>query len=99
MRYILVILFLLLFSVCRASYDSTSVMTVTQKYCIDENVSTNDELGYFIPNYSWLGTGTYTRTIETNWNAAFGITAGKLYVADATKINGKIVLQDTIINI
>ena len=85
-----------------AEYDSTYVLACKQKFAIPEDVENGDYVGVWLRNYTWLkATGTSTKAIETNFNNAFSInsSSGLITIADYTQINGKIVQQDTVINI
>ncbi|MBN1415992.1 MAG: cadherin domain-containing protein [Bacteroidales bacterium] len=82
-------------------YDSTYVLAVKQKYAIPENVANGDYVGVWLKTWTWMSNGTISFSIEKNFNNAFAInsSSGLITVSDYTKINGKIVQQDTIINI
>lgn len=85
----------------QAEYDSTYVLACKQKFAIPEDVDNGDYIGYWKKTYSWLGTGTISYSIEQNFNDAFSINSstGLITIADASQINGKIVQQDTVINL
>ncbi len=99
-KYILVTL-LLLQLVCKAEYDSTYVLAAAQKYAIPENVSNGDYVGTWLKTYTWSPSGTISFSIQQNFKNAFSInsSSGLITISDATKINGKVVQQDTLINL
>ena len=101
MKNLLFVVFALLQFVCRAEYDSTYVLAVAQKYAIPENVSNGDYVGTWLKTYTWSPSGTISFSIEQNFNSAFSInsSSGLITISDATKINGKVVQQDTLINL
>jgi len=103
MKKILIILLLTLSTWAFAEYDSTYVLAIKQKFAIPEDVENGDYLDYWIINRTWMKGAESSATFEitTNFNNAFAINAstGLLTVADYTQINGKIVQQDTIINL
>jgi len=81
-------------------YDSTYILAVKQKYAIPENVSNGDAVGYWLKCWTWMGVSS-SYSITTNFNNAFSINSatGLISISDYTKINGKIVRQDTTINL
>jgi hypothetical protein len=85
----------------KASYDSTYVLSVKQKYAIPEVVENNDDVGIWRKTFTWMSKGTITYSIERNFRSAFSInsTSGLITISDASGINGKIVQQDTVINL
>lgn len=82
-------------------YDSTYALASTQKFAIPENVENGDYVGYWKHNYTWMSGNSITYTIETNYNNAFTVNSstGLISIADYSIINGKVVQQDTLINI
>lgn len=82
-------------------YDSTYVLACKQFFAIPEDVNNNDVVGTFQKNRTWRSGNTVTYEIATNHNGAFAIgsTTGIITIADATKIDGKIVASDTAINL
>lgn len=103
MKWITIILFFISSTVF-AEYDSTYVLTVRQNACIPENCSNGDEVIRWRKTYTWLSGNTITYAIETNFYDAFTITkinndSARVTITDATHINGKVVQQDTIINL
>lgn len=101
MKHILIFIFILFHFICRAEYDSTYVLSVTQKYAIPENVSNGDYVGLWRKTWTWKSAGKITYAIEKNFNNAFTINSstGLLTISDASKINGKITDQDQLINL
>ncbi|HBL73880.1 MAG: hypothetical protein A2W90_14385 [Bacteroidetes bacterium GWF2_42_66] len=101
MKKMLLIVFVLVQLVCRAEYDSTYVLSVTQKYAIPENVYQNDHVGTWMKTWTWQPVGTVSYSIEQNYNNAFSInsSSGLITISDATKINGKVVQQDTLVKL
>ncbi len=100
-------LFLLIFLVSQkteplfASYDSTYVLSIKQKFAIPENVENGDYIGTWIKTWTWKSQGSIRFSIETNYYDAFAVNShtGLLTINNATRINGKVVKQDTLINI
>lgn len=87
-----------------AGFTEKYVLACKQKYAIPEDVNDDDYVGVWQKTWSWQGGGTYTFTIETNFNNAFKITktgasTALIQIADATQIDGKIIQQDTTINL
>jgi len=82
-------------------YDSTSVLSCTQKFAIPEDVDNSDVVGTWLKTWTWMSGNTISYSIETNHNGAFAInsSSGVITIADATKIDGKIVATDTLINL
>ncbi len=82
-------------------YDSTYVLAVSQKFAIPEKVINGDYVDFWKKTYTWHSSGSISYSIEKNYNNAFSIHAGTglITVTDASKINGKIVRQDTVINV
>jgi hypothetical protein len=82
-------------------YDSTFVLSVTQKYAIPENVNDGDYVGYWQECPTWMSGNAITYNIKENWNNAFAINqyTGLITIADSSKIDGKIVTADTVINL
>ena len=101
MRKNILILFIFVQIVCRAEYDSTYVLSVAQKYAIPEDVSNGDHVGTWLKTWTWQSVGTISFSMEQNFNSAFSInsSSGLITIADASKINGKVVQQDTLINL
>lgn len=101
MKKLLFIIFLLSKIICYAEYDSTYVLSVTQKYAIPEDVSNGDDVGTWRKTWTWITVGAISYSIEQNFNNTFSInsTSGLISVIDASKINGKILRQDTLINL
>jgi hypothetical protein len=101
LKHILIFIFILFHFICRAEYDSTYVLSVTQKYAIPENVSNGDYVGLWRKTWTWKSAGKITYAIEKNFNNAFTINSstGLLTISDASKINGKITDQDQLINL
>ncbi|MBN2272727.1 MAG: cadherin domain-containing protein [Bacteroidales bacterium] len=85
----------------QGGYDNTYVLAVKQKYAIPENVVNGDYVGKWLKTRTWQSSGAITFTIETNYNNAFNIdpVTGLITIANADMINGKIVQQDTVINL
>ncbi len=84
-----------------ASFDNTFVLAVRQKFAIPENVANGDFVGTWIKTWTWKSQGSISFSIENNYRDAFAIDAktGLLTISNATRINGKIAKQDTLINI
>jgi hypothetical protein len=84
-----------------SGYDSTYTLACKQKYAIPENVDNSDVVGAWLKTWTWMSTGTISYSIETDPLSAFAINSstGIITISDATKINGKIVTQDTTINL
>jgi hypothetical protein len=84
-----------------SGYDATYVLAVKQKYAIPENVLKNDYVGFWKKTYTWASSGTISYKIEKDPSKAFAIDAnsGLITILDPTRINGKIVRQDTVINL
>lgn len=82
-------------------YDSTYTLACKQKFATPEDVANGDVVGTWLKTFTWMDNGTPSFNIATNWNSAFAIdhNTGVITVADYTKINGKIVQQDTVINL
>lgn len=82
-------------------YDSTYVLSIKQKFAIPEDVNNGDYVGQWKKTYTWNSKNTITFAIKTNFNSAFSInsTSGLITIADASKIKGKIVRKDTVINL
>ena len=101
MKKLILILFIFIHFICHAEYDSTYVLSVTQKYAIPENVSNGDYAGTWMKTLTWKSVGTISFEIEQNYNGAFSVnsSSGLITISDATKINGKVVQQDTLINL
>jgi hypothetical protein len=83
------------------SYDDTYKLAVKQKYAIPENIEKSDYVGVWLKTWTWKSKGAITFGIERNFHDAFAInpTTGLITVNNAARINGKIVRQDTIINL
>src|SRR3990172_8192033 len=84
-----------------AEYDNTYVLAVKQKYAIPENVETGDYIGTWLKTWTWKSQGSISFSIDRNFHDAFSINAstGLITVNNASRINGKIVKQDTVINL
>lgn len=82
-------------------YDSTYAVSFTQKYAIPEAVENNDVVGTWMKTYTWRSGAAVTFSIYQNHQNAFAINSstGVITIADASKINGKVVQQDTIITL
>jgi hypothetical protein len=82
-------------------YDSTFVLSVKQKYAIPEDVSNGDYVGFWKKTYTWKSKNSITYAIKTNFNSAFSInsTSGLITISNASKIKGKVVRKDTVINL
>jgi len=79
------------------SYSSLmSVLSVDLKYCIPENVSTGDYVGYWKNSRSWVAEGSIRYAIETDPLSALAIdtSSGLMTISDYTKIQGQIATQD-----
>ncbi|HBL73878.1 MAG: hypothetical protein A2W90_14395 [Bacteroidetes bacterium GWF2_42_66] len=101
MKKFILILFVLVQLVCRAEYDSTYVLSVAQKYAIPEDVSNGDHVGTWLKTWTWASVGTVSYSMEQNFDNAFSInsSSGLITITDESKINGKVVQQDTLINL
>lgn len=101
MKKLLLIIFVLVQFICRAEYDSTYVLSITQKYAIPENVVNGDYVGIWKKTYTWSPVGTISYTIEQNYNNAFSINSstGLITVSNAGQINGQVTQQDMLINL
>lgn len=88
-------------NVFAAGYDSTYVLSIKQKFAIPENVINGDYVGIWKKTYTWNSGNAVSFSIKENYNSAFSINSstGLLTIADASKINGKINKQDTVINL
>ncbi len=84
-----------------AEYDSTYVLAVNQRFAIPENVSNGDDVGIWMKTWTWSSVGRISYSIEKNYHNAFRInpSSGLITVSDCTKINGKVVQQDTLVNL
>ncbi len=84
-----------------SGYDANYVLAVKQKYAIPENVLKNDYVGVWQKTCTWAPAGTITYKIEKDPSGAFAInsSSGLITVLDPSRINGKIVRQDTTINL
>jgi hypothetical protein len=81
-------------------YTSNYTLAVKEKFAIPENVVNGDWVGQFIKTWTWQPIGTISFSLEQNWHNAFSVNAsGLISISDASKINGKIVRQDTVINV
>lgn len=85
-------------------YDSTYALAAKQYYAIPEDVDNDDYVGYWLKNLTWRSGNTITYAIEDDPLSAFAITkvsndSAIITVSDATKINSKIVQQDTTVNL
>jgi len=82
-------------------YDSTYVLATNQKFAIPEAVITGDVVGTWKKTYTWRSGNEVSFSLSSDFNGAFTIhdSTGVITIADATKINGKIVQQDTLIKI
>jgi len=82
-------------------YDSTYTLACNQKYAIPENVSNNDVVGTWLKTWTWMSNNAIIYSIENDPVSAFAINSstGVITISDASKINGKIVTQDTVINL
>jgi hypothetical protein len=85
----------------QSGYNCRYVLTIAQKFAIPENISNGDYVDFWKKTPTWIPSGNISYSIERNYKNAFSINAstGLITVSDATKINGKIVLKDTLINI
>lgn len=101
MKKLLLIAFVLVQLVGKAEYDGAYVLSITQKYAILENVSNGDDVGTCRKTYPWASVGTISYSIEQNYNNAFPShsSSGLITISDASKINGKVVQQDTLISL
>ncbi|HBL75456.1 MAG: hypothetical protein A2W90_03760 [Bacteroidetes bacterium GWF2_42_66] len=101
MKKLLIIAFVLVQLVGKAEYDSTYVLSITQKYAIPENVSNGDDVGTWKKTYTWASVGTISYSIEQNYNNAFSINSstGLITVSNASQINGQVSQQDMLINL
>jgi hypothetical protein len=84
-----------------AAYDSTYVMAVTQKFAIPENILQGDYVGTWQKTFTWFSSGSISFSIERNYKNAFSIDSrtGLITISDAKPIDGKIIRQDTIVNL
>ncbi|MBN1183330.1 MAG: cadherin domain-containing protein, partial [Bacteroidales bacterium] len=84
-----------------AAYDSTYVLAVKQKFAIPEDVRNGDDVGTWLKTWTWMSGNPVSYAIQKNFNGAFSINAqtGLIKIVDFANINGKIVQQDTIINL
>lgn len=82
-----------------AGYDSTYILSFTQKFAIPEDVEDSDVVGTWQKTFTWRSGNAVSYSIQTNHQGAFAINSstGVITVSDATKINGKVVQQDTVI--
>lgn len=82
-------------------YDSTYILSFTQHFAIPEDVDNDDVVGTWQKTFTWRSGNTVTYSIQTNHQSAFTINSstGVLTIADATKIDGKVVQQDTVIKL
>lgn len=82
-------------------YDSTYVLSVRQKFAIPEQVKNGDLVGIWQKTVTWRSGYPVRFMIRNNFRSAFRIDplSGAVTVADATSINGKVVRQDTVINL
>lgn len=82
-------------------FDSTYVLACKQKYCIPEDVNNGDYVGTWRKTWTWMSSGSYSFSLIDDHDGAFAINSstGLITISDATKINGKILQQDTAINL
>lgn len=82
-------------------YDSTYVLSIKQKFAIPEDVRTGDYVGIWKKTYTWRSGNSISFAIKTNYKSAFSInsTSGLITVVSPSSINGKVVQQDTVINL
>lgn len=101
MRKTVLITFLFLQLLCRAEYDSTYVLSVTQKFAIPEDVATGDDVGTWKKTYTWVPSGVISYSIEENFKDAFAInsSSGLITISDASKINGQVFQSDKVVNL
>ncbi|HLO59746.1 MAG TPA: right-handed parallel beta-helix repeat-containing protein [Bacteroidales bacterium] len=88
------------FQLIKADYHEHYVMAVKQKFAIPENVQNGDYVGSWLKTLTWKSSGVSFR-IENNFKNVFAINSstGLITIANASGINGKIVRQDTLINL
>jgi hypothetical protein len=101
MRKTVLITFLFLQLICRAEYDNTYVLSVTQKFAIPEEVENGDDVGTWRKTYTWVPVGVVSYSIEQNYNSAFSIdsSSGLITIGDASKINGQVFQPDMVVNL
>jgi len=99
MKKIITLYFVLIQLICLAQYDSTYVLSVTQKFAIPEEVTNGDYVGTWRKTYTWVPVGKISYSIERDLVNAFSIdsSTGLIAVRNASKISGKVSRQDTLI--
>lgn len=91
-------------SVSGGGYDSTYAISCLQKFAIPEDVDNGDYVGTWQKSRTYMNTGSISFSLLTSHNGAFTLTQNSsttalIEVLDATKIDGKIIQQDTMINL
>src|SRR5512133_1116662 len=89
------------FQFSKADFHDQYVIAVKQKFAIPENVQNGDHVGIWLKTLTWKSTGTVSFRIEGNFKDAFSINSstGLITISNAAGIKGKIVKQDTLINL
>jgi hypothetical protein len=99
--FIILSIFIFTDKIYAAGYDSTYVLSIKQKFAIPENIINGDYVGIWKKTYTWNSGNSVSFSIKENFYSAFSInaTTGLIIITDASKINGKISNQDTVINL
>jgi hypothetical protein len=82
-------------------FDSTHTLTVAMKFAIPENVSNGEYVGLWKKTVTWRSNNNVVYSIEKNHLDAFILdeNTGVISIGDATKINGRVITQDTLIRL
>lgn len=87
--------------ISKADFHDQYVLAVKQKFAIPENVQNGDHVGTWLKTITWKSKGAVSFRIEGNFRDVFSINAstGLITISNASGISGKIVKQDTLVNL
>jgi len=82
-------------------YNPNYALAVKQKFAIPEDVNTNDHVGTWLKTWTWQSVGAISYSLQNSHDGAFAInpSTGLISISNAAKIDGKIIQQDTVINL